>query len=99
MATEREAAAVIDSLAAGAAFTDLARERSIGPSATEGGDLGYIRYRQMVPSFAEAAFALPASGVSAAPVQTQFGWHVITVVDRRVSRPPSFEDSVEGLRE
>jgi peptidyl-prolyl cis-trans isomerase C len=99
VATEREAAAVIAALAAGSAFADLARERSIGPSATQGGDLGYIRYAQMVPSFAEAAFALPAGGVSAAPVQTQFGWHVITVVDRRVSRPPSFEDSVEGLRE
>ncbi len=99
VATEREASAVIDALAEGAAFTDLARERSIGPSATEGGDLGYIRHGQMVPSFAEAAFALPAGGVSAAPVQSQFGWHVITVVDRRVSRPPSFEDSVEELRE
>ena len=99
VATEAEAVALIDALAAGAAFADLARERSTGPSAPAGGELGYIRYGQMVPSFAEAAFALAAGEVSAAPVQTRFGWHVITVVDRRISRAPSFEDSIEGLRE
>ena len=84
---------------AGAEFADLARERSTGPSGPAGGDLGYIRYAQMVPSFAAAAFALDPGEVSPAPVQTRFGWHVITVVDRRASRTPSFEDSVEGLRE
>ena len=99
VAREAEAVAVIEALAAGAAFAEVARERSTGPSAPAGGDLGYIRYGQMVPSFAEAAFALAAGEVSAAPVQTRFGWHVITVVDRRVSPAPSFEDSVEGLRE
>ena len=99
VATEAEAAAIIDALAAGAEFADLARERSTGPSGPAGGDLGYIRYAQMVPSFAAAAFALDPGEVSPAPVQTRFGWHVITVVDRRVSRTPSFEDSVEGLRE
>ncbi len=97
--TEAEAAAIIDALAAGASFADLARQRSTGPSAPDGGDLGYIRYGQMVPSFAEAAFALPVGGVSAAPVETQFGWHVISVVDRRTSQIPSFEESVEALRE
>ena len=55
--TEPEAAAAIDALAAGASFPDLARERSIGPSAPQGGDLGYIRHGQMVPSFADAAFS------------------------------------------
>jgi peptidyl-prolyl cis-trans isomerase C len=99
VATEQEAMAVIDALAAGAAFADLARESSIGPSASAGGDLGYIRHSQMVPSFADAAFALAAGQVSASPVQTQFGWHVITVMDSRVSQLPSFEDSRQGLRE
>jgi len=99
VATEQEAMAVIDALAAGAAFADLARERSIGPSASAGGDLGYIRHSQMVPSFADAAFTLSAGQVSASPVQTQFGWHVVTVMDSRVSQPPSFADSRQGLRE
>ena len=43
--------------------------------------------------------ALAVGSVSGSPVQTRFGWHVITVVDRRVSNPPSFEESADGLRE
>ena len=84
---------------AGADFAALARERSTGPSAPSGGDLGYIQRGQMVPSFAEAAFALATGEFSAAPVQTQFGWHVIIVVDRRISQPPSFEESLDALRQ
>ena len=53
----------------------------------------------MVPEFATAAFALQAGQVAAAPVRTQFGWHVIKLEERRSSRGPSFEDSRDTLRQ
>ena len=90
---EAAARAVIEALAAGGDFATLAQERSTGPSAPGGGDLGYFTKDQMVASFSEAAFALNPGEYTDFPVQTQFGWHVIRVEDRRRSAPPSFEDS------
>ena len=82
----REAAdAVVADLENGADFTALAKERSKGPSGPSGGDLGYFSKQSMVPAFSDAAFELSA-GETSPPVQTQFGWHVIRVEDRR-NRP------------
>jgi peptidyl-prolyl cis-trans isomerase C len=89
--TEEEAREVIASLDEGADFAELAEERSTGPSAAQGGDLGYFTGEQMVPSFAEAAFALEPGSYTGDPVQTEFGWHVIMVEDKRPKDPPSFE--------
>ena len=52
----------------------------------------------MVEPFANAAFAMKPGEISQTPVQTQFGWHVIKVVDRRKSTPPTFEEVQEQLR-
>lgn len=90
---EDAARAVIEDLAAGGDFVALAKERSTGPSGPSGGDLGYFNKNQMVASFAEAAFALNPGEYTKQPVQTQFGWHVIKVEDRRSSPPPTFEES------
>ena len=90
---EAAARAVIEALAAGGDFATLAQTRSTGPSAPSGGDLGYFTKNQMVAPFAEAAFALNPGEYTVVPVQTQFGWHVIKVEDRRLSAPPSFEES------
>ena len=84
---------MIEALAAGGDFATLAQERSTGPSAPSGGDLGYFTKTQMVAPFSEAAFALNPGEYTDFPVQTQFGWHVIKVEERRLSAPPSFEDS------
>ena len=82
----REAAdAVVADLETGADFAALAKERSKGPSGPSGGDLGYFSKQSMVPAFSDAAFKL-AAGETSPPVQTQFGWHVIRVEDRR-NRP------------
>ncbi|SLN10229.1 peptidylprolyl isomerase [Oceanibacterium hippocampi] len=99
VAEEAEAQAVIKELADGADFAELAKTRSTGPSGSEGGDLGYFSKDQMVPEFAEAAFAMEVGEVSAEPVKTQFGWHVIKVEDRRDAPPPSFEELEPGLRQ
>ncbi len=95
--TEAEAKAIIDELAGGADFEKLATERSTGPSSSKGGDLGYFGAEEMVKEFSEAAFALQPGETTKAPVQTQFGWHVIKVEDRRAAEPPSFEESKDQL--
>jgi peptidyl-prolyl cis-trans isomerase C len=96
--SEDEAKAVIKELQGGADFATLAQQRSTGPSAQSGGDLGFFRRDQMVPQFAEAAFALQPGQITTEPVQTQFGWHVIMVLDRRTVEP-TFEDSEAQLRQ
>lgn len=91
VASEEDAKAIIEELKKGADFAELAAEKSTGPSGTSGGDLGYFTAEAMVPEFSEAAFALKPGEITEAPVQTQFGWHVIKVEDRRAVQPPSFE--------
>jgi peptidyl-prolyl cis-trans isomerase C len=85
--TEAEAKAAIEQLQGGADFAAVAQERSAGPSGPQGGDLGFIRREQVVPEFGEAAFALKTGETSKQPVQTQFGWHVINVLERRNVEP------------
>jgi len=95
---EDEAKAVIAELKNGADFAELAKEESTGPSAPNGGDLGYFGPGAMVPAFDEAAAALKTGAYTEEPVQTQFGWHVIKVEDRRKAEPPSFDQVSEQLR-
>ena len=90
--TEDAGKALIERLEAGEDFAALAREASTGPTGPNGGDLGYFTKDRMVPEFAEAAFLLDPGEFSEAPVQTQFGWHVILIEDRRLTQPPSLED-------
>jgi peptidyl-prolyl cis-trans isomerase C len=97
LATERDARAVIADLEKGGDFAKIAQERSRDGAAAKGGDLGYFGQGDMVPAFAEAAFKLKPGEYSKAPVQTQFGWHVIRVEDRRTFSGPSFEEAREEL--
>lgn len=85
--TEAEAKKIIAELNDGADFATLAKEKSIGPSAQEGGNLGYFTKQKMVPEFAKAAFALDIGQISKTPIHTQYGWHVIKVEDRRAVPP------------
>jgi peptidyl-prolyl cis-trans isomerase C len=95
VASEDEATAVIEELNGGADFGELAKSKSTGPSAPNGGDLGWFQPDRMVPPFAEAVAALEPGDYSKSPVQTQFGWHVILLEESRDSEPPPFEE-VEG---
>ena len=97
--SEAEAGEVITELEGGADFENLARERSVDPSArSNSGDLGFFRREQMVPEFAEAAFALQPGEHTKEPVQSQFGWHVIEVLERREGTP-TFEETAPRLRQ
>ena len=97
--TEDEAKEIIKELDGGADFTELAIAKSTGPSGPSGGDLGYFTRDRMVKPFADAAFTMDVGTHSQAPVQTQFGWHVIKVEDRRSQELPSFETVKTQVRE
>lgn len=96
--TKEEAEAIIKKLAGGAKFEDLAKESSTDGTAANGGDLGYFAEGQMVPEFEKAAFALKPGEYTKEPVQTQFGFHVIQLEDRRTKQPPAFEQVSDQIR-
>ena len=98
VATEEEAQSLIDQLNDGADFVALAQEFSTGPSGPNGGALGWFGTGMMVPEFETAVAGLEAGKISA-PVQTQFGWHVVKLNESRISAPPALEDVRADLEE
>lgn len=98
VATEEEAQSLIDQLNDGADFVALAQEFSTGPSGPNGGALGWFGTGMMVPEFETAVAGLEAGEISA-PVQTQFGWHVVKLNESRISAPPALEDVRADLEE
>ena len=96
--TREEAEAIIKELDAGGDFEAIAREKSKDGAAAQGGDLGYFGPGRMVPEFEQAVFAMDVGTYSRESVQTQFGWHVIKVEDKRVQQPPAFEQVADQFR-
>ena len=96
---EETAKEIISQLDGGADFAELAKEKSTGPSGSNGGDLGYFGKGQMVPEFEAAVIALEKGAFTKEPVKTQFGWHVILKEDERESQPPAFEDVKDQVRQ
>ncbi|WP_332691082.1 peptidylprolyl isomerase [Devosia sp.] len=97
--TEEEANAVKAELDGGADFATVAKEKSIDPGAANGGDLGFFGKGMMVAPFEAAAFALTDIGQVSAPVESQFGWHVIRLEEKRQSAPPAFEQVAAQLQQ
>ena len=97
MDTESEAIDVINMLNDGDDFAELAKNKSTGPSGPSGGDLGWFKRGQMVPPFEKAAFSLNKNEITQIPVQTQFGWHVIKIFDKRIPEAPSYENMKSKL--
>ncbi len=89
---EETAKAVIAELKEGKDFVELAKEKSIDAGSGEkGGNIGWIQLNQVVPEFAEAIKAQAIGDISAAPVKTEFGWHVLLVRETRTMEPPQIE--------
>jgi peptidyl-prolyl cis-trans isomerase C len=89
--SQEKAKEVFEKIAYGADFAKMAREYSKDPGTKDdGGDLGFFSRGQMVPQFEEAAFKLDKGDVSL-PVETQFGWHLIQVLEKRARQAPDFE--------
>lgn len=97
VATEEEAKAAIKRLDDGADFAELAKELSTGPTGPNGGDLGYFGKGDMVPEFAEVAFSMEKGTYTKEPVQTQFGYHVIKVLDSRPKPNPTLEELAPSI--
>jgi peptidyl-prolyl cis-trans isomerase C len=95
--TEEAAAALIERLNAGEEFAALAQEASSDTSAANGGELGWFESGMMVPDFEAAVVALDVGAVSA-PVQTQFGWHVVKLNETRLRDVPTLEEVADQLR-
>ena len=97
--TEAEAKEVITQLNKGGNFAKIAKEKSIDTgSKDKGGDLGWFSPATMVKPFSDAVADLKKGAVSANPVQTQFGWHVIKLVDTRPAQPLDYDKVKEGLQ-
>jgi len=96
--TEEAAAQLVTDLEAGADFAELAKEKSTGPSGPRGGELGWFGSGAMVAPFEEAVVALEVGAISA-PIQTQFGWHVIKLNETRLKDAPPLEQVRGELQE
>jgi peptidyl-prolyl cis-trans isomerase C len=89
--SKEKARDLFEKLAHGSDFAQLAKEHSKDPGSKDrGGELGFFTRGQMVPQFEEAAFKLKKGEVGE-PFQSQFGWHIVRVDDRRQRTAPSFE--------
>jgi peptidyl-prolyl cis-trans isomerase C len=95
--TEAAAKEALTRLAAGASFAQLARQSLDSNSRDRGGDTDWSGVEAMEPAFAQAVMALQKGQTAPAPVQTQFGWHVIRVTDTRPTTPPTFESVRDRL--
>lgn len=73
-------------------FISLAKSKSTGPSAKNGGELGWFGEKQMVPAFSKAAFGLKKGTITTSPVKTQFGYHVIYSEGKEASKKADFKD-------
>lgn len=96
VATQEEAAAIAEEVRGGADFATVAQEKSTGPSGPNGGQLGWFGPGMMVPEFQTAVEGMEIGAISD-PVQTQFGWHVIKLNEKRVQAAPELASVREEL--
>ena len=95
--TREQAEKIIADLKAGGSFEELAKQSKDG-SGQNGGDLGFFSSGQMVEPFEKAVLALEPGAITETPVETQFGWHVIKLEEKRMSSPPPLEQVEDELR-
>jgi len=88
---------VLDELKKGAKFEDVAKKESIDSSKEQGGDLGWFSPSSMVKPFADAVAGLKKGETTPSPVQTQYGWHVIQLIDTRETPVPPIDSVKDRL--
>ena len=97
--TEGEAKDIIAQLDKGGDFAKIAKEKSLDPGSKEkGGDLGWFSPASMVKPFSDVAINLQKGSISTNPVQTQFGWHVIKLIDSRTAQPLPYDKVKDGIQ-
>jgi peptidyl-prolyl cis-trans isomerase C len=97
--SQGEAVALVTQLDGGADFAELAIANSTGPSAPSGGDLGWFAPNQMVKPFSDAVAALEDGAYTEAPVQSEFGWHVIKREESKANEPPTLESVRDAVKQ
>lgn len=95
---EEKAKEILEKINSGMSFEDAALEYSDCPSKDRGGDLGEFARGSMVPEFEEVAFN-SEPGIVDTPVKTQFGYHIIKVVEKNVAETPSFDEVKEQVKQ
>ncbi|MBE3589275.1 MAG: peptidylprolyl isomerase [Firmicutes bacterium] len=96
--SQEKAAELRAQLDKGASFADLAKQYSLDPSTKDqGGELGWFSRGKMTAAFEDAAFALQPGQVSD-PVQTEYGWHLILLEERKPAMPAKFADVRDRVR-
>ena len=97
---EGDAKVIIAQIKGGGNFEDIAMTKSKDPgSATNGGDLGWVTEKSLVPEFSKSMVQLKSGQMTDKPVKSQFGWHVIKVVEVRDTKAPSYEDLKPQLKQ
>jgi peptidyl-prolyl cis-trans isomerase C len=94
--TEEEAQDILEQLIAGANFSEIAIEKSIGPSAAQGGDLEYIAKGTIIPEIEEVIFALELEELSKV-VKTDFGFHILKITEKKPETVKTFEEVKEEI--
>jgi peptidyl-prolyl cis-trans isomerase C len=97
VATEPFAQKIIDRLDKGEKFDALAKAESMDSSKNNGGDLGWFTANRMVPEFAAAVMTLKPNEYTHKAVQTQYGWHVIQLLETREVTAPPFDQVRQRL--
>ncbi|MHC2994344.1 MAG: peptidylprolyl isomerase [Candidatus Atribacteria bacterium] len=92
--TEEEAQDILEQLKAGGDFSEIAKEKSIGPSAAQGGDLGYLTKGTIVSEIEDVIFALEVGEISDV-IQTEFGFHILKLLDKK----PEIIKPIEEVKE
>lgn len=96
--TDAEAKAIIADLKKGTDFAKIAKDKSLDPGSKEkGGDLGWFSPAGMVKPFADALVNLKKGDMTQEPVQSQFGWHVIKLIDTRALQAPAYDKVKDGI--
>ncbi len=99
VATAAEADAVIAQLKKGASFEKLAREKSIDPSKSQGGLVGWVLPSQINPEIGAEIKKLGKGAYAKTPIQTQAGWNIVKVDDKRAFKVPSFDGVKDRVRQ
>ncbi|NCO24435.1 MAG: hypothetical protein COZ07_07695 [Candidatus Infernicultor aquiphilus] len=94
--TEEVAKDILEKLKAGGDFIEIAKEKSTGPSAAQGGDLGYISKGDLIPEIENDVFALEIGNISDI-IKSQYGFHILKVTDKKPEVLKTFEEVKEEI--
>jgi len=94
--TEEEAQDILEQLKAGGDFSEIAKEKSTGPSAAQGGDLGYLSKGTIIPEIEEVVFALEVEELSEV-VKTDFGFHILKITEKKPETVKALEEIKEDI--